>query len=355
MLLESLAWLTEGSIIEDGGAPALRFTRPSAWVASLTLLSGLAYLLSPVGRRWASLALLLRRRQLRREDQNRPEGGLDVAALVSEWGINPGPPRSGRQAGVPGGERIYQSGDTLRAARPSTLAPFTAAAKSLHLPPRLPVVRLRHLGAAIEATVLVDCSPALNVPSWSSTGQTKSELAGALVQLIAGFIWSRGGSVRLGPLDAPAALSDTFGPGSEAELARAVQDLRDRGWIAREPDAEPGEINTVCFVLVDLAGEDERHTGAVVSRLAQEGCSVRLACLSDPDEEELTGLCYDVSGLVLHDRSEWTAEDLHTAYERRAATYQSLIEHNDGRFVQLTTDLNTAGVVDRLGDTDFLA
>lgn len=355
-VLEGLTRLTDGAVIEDGAAPSLRFTRPTRWVASFGFLALTGVILSPIVRRWRSLARFFRRRRMRRNEQAAAQGGLDVPTLVSEWGVNPGPPRTGRQAGLPGGERIFQAGDTLSRAKAAGLVPFTAAGRAVALPPRLPTVRLRHLGAAIEGTVLLDCSASMKVPSWSLFGPPKEEYARQLISFIAGFIWSRGGTLRLGALHAPAALTEPFGPGSDTELEQAVRNLQQAG--SNQGDkagTEAGEVGSVCFIVADLVGPDEDHLGKLVTHLTQDGVSVRVAALLDPEELELTGLVWNASDGLLQDRSEWEEGDLRRGYSLRGASYRHAVEQGEGRIVLVTTDLDTAGVSEAMKDADFLA
>src|SRR5262249_45734569 len=141
------------------GKSRLTFSRPAAWLAGLGLAAVLLIAFSPLARPWA---LLRRRARSRLSLGTRAGGRPDVAAVLQEWGMNPGDPRAAKQAGEPAGQKEYEGGDSLASARPATLYPFAGGAAVL--PPRRPVVRRRRVSRAMEAVILIDGTPGLLVP-----------------------------------------------------------------------------------------------------------------------------------------------------------------------------------------------
>src|SRR6185312_14609862 len=144
---------------------------------------------SPLLRPWA----ILRRR--RRSQANAADGrravSFDVQGVLVEWGFNPGAPQAARRAGDPAGQKPYEPGDSLATARPATLLPFTSGGV---LPPRRPIVRQRIVGRAMEAVLLLDCTPSLFVPDDVAS---RADYVVLLARLLAGAVWATAGMVSI--------------------------------------------------------------------------------------------------------------------------------------------------------------
>ena len=223
--LTNLAWLSGGARVNTVSAPAaLAYHEPVPWLvglitAGLTIVSFLWFL-----RPWTSLWLTLDRWRLkaRKAAMGDPSAGeYDVETVLNEWGNNPGLPRSSRRAGLPAGVRPYAGGDAITSARPSSLIGLTSLGPMVGLPPRRPIVRLRHVTQAMEATMLIDASPGLSVPD-ASEWLTKTTFIGHLAVFLAGTIWLRSGTVVVATLQDP---EESWGPAGAGENSDELREF----------------------------------------------------------------------------------------------------------------------------------
>jgi len=224
----------------------------------------------------------------------------------------------------------------------------------LGLPPGLPKIRLRHLGAAIEATVLIDLSPAMRYPEPDSAGTDKTTFVREMTLALAEWLWAKGGMVRLGDLANPADLSEPMGAGSGHELDDHLRAL----FAAPRAGANPAGVDSamvgsVCFALVSQT-VDAVAVESVLRALTPDGVSVRILALRDPRELDCTGLTRNRSDGSWHDRTEWDAEDMSLGYRNRVVALERLSLAFDGRFVALDSDLNEGDITEALSRSNFL-
>src|SRR6185436_16576676 len=358
--LEHVAAMSGGAFVHDLHQPdVLAYKLPAGWAVTLLLCLLLVVLFSPLARPWTAFRLWLRmRRDHRLEVSAPPLANMDAESLLSEVGAHPGLVVARRVAGMPGGVKTYETGDSLSVALASSLHPFTKLGRDLGLPQRLPRVRLRVAVNPMLATILVDDSPGLNVPD-RSRFPSKADFVRLIANLVASTVWSQAGLVRVRFLRQPdfggseVAISADSGE-LDALLRRCLQPGRARGRRARLPEQEEGEPNQVIFLLTDGLNHRISQMQRWIEHRAQEGTRVRVALLLHPLDERFLGLCRDAESRVLLDRSEWTAGDLALAQVRRVEEMRRACEANEGRFISVSTDIPLTTLIDRLVEEGFL-
>jgi hypothetical protein len=344
--LGQLAGLTGGTVLtHETAAAALVFRRSASWWAGILLTGVVLLLLSPPLRPWAVL---------RRRRRTPPPGGgarhsasFDVRGVLVEWGFNPGAPQAARRAGDPAGQKPYEPGDSLAAARAATLLPFTAGGRVL--PPRRPVVRQRVVGRAMEAVLLLDCTPSLFVPA---DVPSKADYVVLLARLLAGAVWTTAGQVSIASVQQPRETRGPCGAGHDSEdFAGQVRDLLSRG--ARRPFGrlllpEPADAGQIVFFLTDFLAPREEELPLLLDHCAREEISFRAVQVRGAPDPGPCGPGFSALTNRLLDRAEWTAGDLALAEDRHSAEMRALVEARGGRFAAVTADLSAGDLFERL-------
>jgi hypothetical protein len=356
--LASLAGLTGGGVVDrssKGDPCAFEEPAPVAVLLAFVVL----FLFSPFVRPWTAFLLALRRWWRRRTGDDDEEAGarLDVETFLVEWGQNPGDPKSGRIAGLPGGEKRFESGDYLSSARPATLFPFTAMRHTIGLPQQLPLVRLRYTTRSLDALILVDTSPGLRVPA-ESRNHTKSEFAEFFAGVIAGVVWQQGGGVaatstargdrRWGPSSGSGDL-DSFCRFVRQEIDHGSS--RHRATRLRFPDQV--QRGQVVFLISDMLSPRLSDVREFVQKAANEGIELRIAHLFDPDETHLLGLVRDANTGAVYDRSEIDAVDLRRFYQDHVDRIAALVRQEDGIIVRIDTGTTMTELAELLAASRF--
>jgi hypothetical protein len=309
--LSGLAFLTGGGAVMAETAPAaLAYRLPAARFVGLGLCLAALLAFVPPLRPWTALGLALRlRRRAAARGEAKAAAGFDVDAVLTEWGLNPGLPRSARQAGLPAGQKPYAGGDYLSSARPETLFAITAPGRKSGLPVRRPVVRQKHITRAMQAVVLLDCSPGLVTPPPPPGAPGKAGYVVLLVRLLAGAVWQTAGSVLVVPAQRPAeAWGPRMGADDAGDLGAFDRGQAARGAAARGPtrlappeDLAPGHV---LFLVSDLLNVAEGALRGFVGACAREGAAVRVAHVHDPADAGLVGLVRGAASGLYHDRTE---------------------------------------------------
>jgi uncharacterized protein (DUF58 family) len=266
--------------------------------------------------------------------------------VLVEWGFNPGAPQAARRAGDPAGQKPYEPGDSLATARPATLLPFTSAGV---LPPRRPIVRQRIVGRAMEAVLLLDCTPGLFIPA---DVPSRADYVVLLARLLAGTVWATAGMVSIASVQDPGQIWGPRGAGDDSEnLVRFVSDLLTQG--ARQPPGQlvlPEEMGSgrVVFFVSDLLAPREAELPPLLEHCAREEISFRVVQVQSGHNEELVGMGISAVSKRLLDRTEWSAQDVAFAQDQHAAEMRALVEAHGGRFAAIPADLTVSDVFERL-------
>jgi hypothetical protein len=322
------------------------FRRPSGWFAGLATVLVLTVGFSPVVRPWAWFRARAGKGPTGEVDRRATRFDLD--AVLTEWGLNPGIPRSARQAGLPAGQKVYESGDPLTTARPATLYPFAGGGRIL--PPRRPVVRRRHVVRAMEAVILLDHSPGLLAAGVG--GYTR-----LVIRLLAGAVWQAAGSIRV----VPAALPDDpgWGPRSAGDDATDLDEYLTAN-AGRPPAAHlalPRDLETghVLFLVSDLLAPRSNDLSTLLAVCGREGIEVRVVLIQAPPAPQAGALAKSEASGRLVDRAEWTPEDVATAQRAHADESRRIVEGEGGRFVVEAASGNAQDVFDRLVAAEFFS
>jgi hypothetical protein len=334
--LARLAGLTGGTVLNRGSTmESLACSRPAAWLVSFLLVGLALFLLSPLVRRWS---LFRRRRHGELVRGDRRMVSLDVPGILAEWGMNAGAPRSTRQAGDPAGQKPYESGDPLSAARSSTLFPLFADAATI--PPRRPIVRERYSGRALEAIILLDCTSSL---FGTTASPTPAQYVVELTRLLAGAIWSTAGQVCVQSIQQPELTWGPHGGGEDSEelirfVNQAIQQGARKGY---QPLRLPEGMASgqLLFLVSDLLAPHYRVLGRFLTECAAQEISCRVIHVQLPPGEDGIGLGRSALTGRLLDRTEWTPDDLIAAHEEHLAQIRPLVEAGGGRFATVAVNL----------------
>ncbi|WP_020476131.1 DUF58 domain-containing protein [Zavarzinella formosa] len=347
-----LTGLTGGAVLtHETAASSLVCKRSAAWLSSFLLTALTILMLSPLFRPWA---ILRRRRRGKPADASKqPAASFDVQGVLVEWGLNPGSPRSARRAGDPAGQKPYEAGDSLSTARPATLLAIVTGGKLLPL--RRPIVRQRFVGRAMEAMILLDCTPGLFIPDDTPS---KADYLVLLVRLIAGAVWGTGGVVRIESLQQPDQAWGPRGAGDDSEhLAQFVSEcLRNGARLSVAPLRLPEDVGSgrVLFLISDMLSDHEKNLPKILGECAREDVSLRLLHVRGAHDGELVGIGVSAMTNRLLDRAEWLAEDVTAEQEAHATRLRAIVEAAGGRFATITTDLRIDDVFDQMIQHDLL-
>jgi hypothetical protein len=327
----------------------LRSDTPLASVAGLVLTFLSLLLFTPIARSWAaiSLALAARRRQAR-ETQPFELTRFDVAAVLADWGFQPGQPRGARQAGTPAARKPFEPGDNLSASNPATLVPLTSFGRRLHLPPRRPQVRQRHVTRAMQALVVADLAPSVVVPA-ASPNPTKVVGAAIAIEMIARGVWQQSGwvDVRVPPMTDERSWGPRASEDDAVDLRRFLSEALSRdGLAAWRPElVVPDEVGPghIAFVVSDCLDLEVNVLRRFCATCVERDVSLRVVRIVDPAESTLLALGYDVITGTVRDRSAWSPSDAIAASDRLNRELATVIERYGGQFVVMrTTDTDLA-------------
>lgn len=354
--LARLARRTGGRVINSANAAeSLRFYQPIPWLVGFLLVGLTMLLFSPLLRPWSFLRRKRSRGSLDVGD-TKPVAQFDVDAVLTDWGLHSGEPRSARQAGLPGGQKPFESGDSLSNALPASLFAFTTYGRMARLPQRRPIVKRRHVTRAMEAVLLVDCTPGLLV---SQERPNKEDYLALIVRLLVGAVWATAGTVRVASIQRPTEVWGPRGQGDDSEelqtflrlrLAEA-RGLRDAGPIQLPEDLSTGHV---LFLLSDLLAPRENDLRKVSEFCAGEAVEFRVVHLRGAADIDLVGLARSPLSGALLDRSEWTSADLLAAFQAHAAACREIVEAGGGRFITATTDLTVGDLFESFLKQEFL-
>lgn len=247
------------------------------------------------------------------------KGGLikrhafDVDGILKEWGANVGSPRAARIAGLPAGQKPFEPGDSLGAARRSDMVAFSSVGCSL--PPKKPIVRRRTSSKSMLVRVLFDCSPSLRLPLTRGVS-TKLALMKEVIHFIAGAAWLCSGNVVIAPLQKSERDWGPHGAGGEIESALKFVDQQlsqHQGSFDTQFEWTAGEVVIIVSdgLVIDV-GQLKDWGAAAVS----EGSYLRFVQITTPFHSQEVGLCRSVlTGMPL-DRREWEPHNVEAAFRR---------------------------------------
>lgn len=346
--LTRLAGLSGGGELNGQSAKeSMKFARPLPWFATFALVFTAILLFLPPLRPWSLLRRWRRTGDARLRDR-RPTARFDVDAVLTEWGLNPGEPKAARQAGLPGGQKPFESGDSLSVALPATLFSLTTSGGKV-LPAKRPIVRRRHITRAIEAVMLLDCTPSLLVPRQVPG---KVEYVELIARLITGAVWGVSGSVQIRSLQNPALVWGPRPAGDSADdLPAFIREALKQGVATSEGGLQPPEDllpGHVLYLISDLLASREEEVRALLGYCAREEVSFRLAHLVGSADPQMFGLTRSALSGALLDRTEWDEVDMDAAIREHIAQSRAMVEGGEARFASVSTDLSAGDVFERL-------
>jgi hypothetical protein len=368
---DSLAFLSSlsgGAVVDANTASDnanLRYRYPCTRLAVIALLAICSLLFSPVAQPWTAIRIWINRLgQKTALESGSGNNNMTLQGTSVEFGLSVGTPEAIRQAGFPGGQRPFESGDALGAAKPASLVGFTEVGERIGLPPSLPLMCLRHASQSTEAIIVLDVSPSMFVPE-TSRHATKVRYASALTRLLAAVLWQKGAYVRLA--NTAGAVMDALSPGSDAsDVDQVVTKLftpkfgQDRsnfndgstmrnGVIPISDEFAPG---ATVFFISDLSRFEPGDLSREASRLSDAELKFRALHLIDSEEFHLTGL--GRTGFFIQDRNDWTQEDVSAAYKAKAKTLRTVVERAGGLYVLLFTSETLVRSLERIAEEELL-
>lgn len=322
------------------------------WVAALAITLVIISVFSPFARPWTNFLKFLRRNSGHRGMALAGRYRLDVEAFMVEWGSTLGRTQSGRIAGIPGGEKFYESGDSLASARPESLFPFVSG--ELRLPQRAPIVRLTHITHSLNAVILVGNGVGLRVPG-ESRYVSKLEAVKFACGIIASVVWQHGGMLRAGSLYSG---TTEFGPvssGNADALARYIEALVAAPARVPEELPLPSEVDdgATVFVISDFLQTPIDNVVGFVERASARDMSCRFLKVFDPDECRLLGLGKLPGSWAMLDRSQISERELEVAYREYYEVLRRSLEDVDARMVMLDTSEDAAELARKFRDAGF--
>jgi hypothetical protein len=368
---DSLAFLCSlsGGAVVDANTPStnanLRYGYPCSRLAVIALLATCSLLFSPAAQPWSAVRIWITRlRQKTALESGSRNSNMTLQGTFVEFGLSIGTPEAIRQAGLPGGQRPFESGDVLAAAKPSSLVGFTEIGERIGLPPSLPLMYLRHASQATEAIIVLDVSPSMFVPE-ASRHATKVRYASALTRLLAGVLWHKGAYVRLA--NTSGRVMDTLSPGSDAaDVDQAVAKL-----FTPKPDQAQTKVNdgstnkngvvpvsdefapgATVFFLSDLSRFEPGEMSREAARVSDAELQFRVIHIIDPEEFHLTGM--GRTGWFIQDRNDWTHADLSAAYAAKAKTLRAAVERAGGLYVLLFTSDTLVRSLERIAEEELI-
>lgn len=322
------------------------------WVAALAITLVIIAVFSPFARPWTNFFKFLRRNSGRHGIALAGRYRLDVEAFMVEWGATLGRTQSGKIAGIPGGEKFYESGDSLASARPESLFPFVSG--ELRLPQRAPIVRLTHITHSLNAVILVGNGVGLRVPG-ESRYVSKLEAVKFACGIIASVVWQHGGMLRAGSLYSG---TTEFGPvssGNADALARYIEALVAAPARVPEELPLPSEVDdgATVFVISDFLQTPIDNVVGFVERASARDMSCRFLKVFDPDECRLLGLGKLPGSWAMLDRSQISERELEVAYREYSEVLRRSLEDVDARMVMLDTSEDAAELARKFRDAGF--
>ncbi len=317
-------------------------------------------LFSEFVRPWTAIRAWARRAWTRRleitSSGERPSLGMQVQAILTEWGQSQGRPRAMRRAGLPGGRRPFEAGDTLSVARAGDLLPFTDAGRRLLLPARRPTMRLRYASQATECQIVVDASSGMFVPD-GPRYPTKATLSDTVVSLLASVVWHHAGQVLLTSLQDPRTIVGPLsGSDSLPILRKSLREILDGGVnrAAQPVDSLRSILPGQMVVLIsDLLSRSDDDWESFILRCSVLEARFGLAHLYNPDEAELVGLCWDAENKMLYDRNDWAPSELAWATIHRLDRLRDLVQRGEGRFLTVSSGSTLEQIAAQFLDAQF--
>lgn len=356
-----VAEFTGGSRIENSGVGLPpRYRRSPGWLGVLLLSLNAVFMFSPAARSWTAFSTMLRRLWVGRPDRLQSSTmTLDAQSFLIERGMSSSRPKSGQLAGLPAGEKQYESGDRLTSARASSLLPFSASFAEVPLPQRVPSVRLRHVTRSFECFILVDNTPGLSIPE-KSPYPTKAAYCKFLAQVIGGMVWQQDGVVHCACTDGS---GESWGPstgsGDMEGLGTYVQASLERArWgrpnKAMQVLAEGMGNGQIVFLLSDLLARTTAEVAALTQLATNAGTSLRVVRFFDPEESTLIGIARQPGVFSIYDRAEATPKALRQAYEHHGRQMVQVIEAKGGRAITIETSRTLSDLAELLEETQWL-